>query len=72
MIERRYSATINRGCGDIDVTTNCDGNIEFDGMVFTVEEASDAIDALTEAIEAIASIQANAPKPKATKKGGAK
>lgn len=71
MIERRYSATINRGCGDIDVTTNCDGNIEFDGMVFTVEEASDAIVALT---EAIASIQANAPKPKpkATKKGGAK
>ena len=61
MIERRYSATINRGCGDIDVTTNCDGNIEFDGMVFTVEEASDAIVALT---EAIASIQANAPKPK--------
>ena len=71
MIERRYSATINRGCGDIDVTTNCDGNIEFDGMVFTVEEASDAIVALT---EAIASIQANTPKPKpkATKKGGAK
>ena len=69
MIERRYSATISRGCGDIDVTTNCDGNIEFDGMVFTVEEASDAIVALT---EAIASIQANAPKPKATKKGGAK
>lgn len=71
MIERRYSATINRDCGDIDVTTNCDGNIEFDGMVFTVEEASDAIVALT---EAIASIQANAPKPKpkATKKGGAK
>lgn len=71
MIERRYSATINRGYGDIDVTTNCDGSIEFDGMVFTVEEASDAIVALT---EAIASIQANAPKPKpkATKKGGAK
>jgi hypothetical protein len=71
MIERRYSATINRGCGDIDVTTNCDGNIEFDGMVFTVEEAADSITALT---EAIASIQANAPKPKpkATKKGGAK
>lgn len=71
MIERRYLATINRGCGDIDVTTNCDGNIEFDGMVFTVEEASDAIVALT---EAIASIQANAPKPKAkaTKNGGAK
>jgi hypothetical protein len=72
MIERTYSATIRRASGnDIDAFVDSDGNIDFDSYTFTVEEASEVITVLT---EAIAFIQASAPKPKAkaTKKGGAK